>query len=145
MRRRSRRLPTPESQRVSSPLPILQINSPHGTPNWWQCDAGIAYLVANKRSEGWTGGNHMKIYDLSDPAKPKYIRDFGLLGAQPGATTHEGTARATGLHGPISAGPGKNRVYAAYGTGSNGVIQIPDRNKLLTAFENPPTPPHQNM
>ena len=105
--------------------------------SWWECDTGIAYLVANKRSEGWTGGNHMKIYDLSDPAKPKYIRDFGLLGAQPGATTHEGSARATGLHGPISAGPGKNRVYAAYGTGSNGVIQILDRQKLLTAFEDP--------
>ena len=113
--------------------------------NWWECDTGIAYLVANKRSEGWTGGNHMKIYDLSDPAKPKYIRDFGLLGAQPGATTHEGSARATGLHGPISAGPGKNRVYAAYGTGSNGVIQILDRQKLLTAFEDPLRPSEQDM
>ena len=113
--------------------------------NWWECDTGIAYLVANKRSEGWTGGNHMKIYDLSDPAKPKYIRDFGLLGAQPGATTHEGTARATGLHGPISAGPAKNRVYAAYGTGANGVIQILDRQKLLTAFEDPLKPTEQEM
>ena len=36
--------------------------------NWWECDTGIAYLVANKRDEGWTGGNHLKIYDLSDPA-----------------------------------------------------------------------------
>ena len=35
--------------------------------SWWECDTGIAYLVGNKRSEGWTGGNHIKIYDLSDP------------------------------------------------------------------------------
>jgi hypothetical protein len=113
--------------------------------SWWECDTGIAYLVGNSRPEGWTGGNHMKIYDLSDPAKPLYIRDFGLLGSQPGATSHEGMGEATGIHGPISAGPGKNRVYAAYGTGSNGVIQILDRQKLLTAFKNPLKPTTEEM
>jgi len=113
--------------------------------SWWECDTGIAYLVANSRPEGWTGGNHMKIYDLSDPAKPVYIRDFGLLGSQPGATSHEGLANATGIHGPISAGPAKNRVYAAYGTGANGVIQILDRQKLLTAFKNPLKPTTEEM
>ena len=122
---------------------VKDLNGTH--KSWWECDTGIAFLVANKQSEGWTGGNHMKIYDLSDPAKPKYIRDFGLLGAQPGATTHEGTARATGIHGPISAGPAKNRVYAAYGSGKNGVIQILDRQKLLTAFENPVRPTTEEM
>ena len=113
--------------------------------SWWECDTGIAYLVGNSRPEGWTGGNHMKIYDLSDPAKPVYIRDFGLLGSQPGATSHEGLGNATGSHGPISAGPGKNRVYAAYGTGANGVIQILDRQKLLTAFKNPLKPTTEEM
>ena len=29
--------------------------------SWWECDTGIADLVAHKRSEGWTGGNHIKI------------------------------------------------------------------------------------
>jgi hypothetical protein len=113
--------------------------------SWWECDTGIAYLVGNSRPEGWTGGNHMKIYDLSDPAKPVYIRDFGLLGSQPGATSHEGLGNATGIHGPISAGPAKNRVYAAYGTGANGVIQILDRQKLLTAFKNPLKPTTEEM
>jgi len=113
--------------------------------NWWECDTGIAYLVGNRASEGWKGGNHMKIFDLSDPAKPKYIRDFGLLGQQPGATSHEGLAPAIGIHGPISAGVEKNRVYAAYGTGANGVIQILDRKKLLTAFENPLNPTTEEM
>src|SRR5258707_9753835 len=87
----------------------------------------------------------MKIYDLSDPAKPVYIRDFGLLGQQTGATSHEGLIPAIGIHGPMSAGVEKNRVYAAYGTGANGVIQILDRKKLLTAFENPLKPTTEEM
>ncbi len=113
--------------------------------SWWECDTGIAYLVANKASEGWKGGNHLKIYDLSNPAKPVYIRDFGLLGQQPGATSHEGLIPAIGVHGPVSAGVEKNRVYVAYGTGSDGVIQILDRKKLLTAFENPLKPTTEEM
>ena len=104
--------------------------------NWWECDTGIAYLVANNSKEGWRGGNHLKIYDLSDPLKPTYIRDFGLVGSQPGATSGGGE----GIHGAISAGPAKNRVYIAYGTGGDGVIQIVDRKKLLTEFKNPLTP-----
>jgi hypothetical protein len=113
--------------------------------SWWECDTGIAYLVANAQPEGWKGGNHIKIYDLGDPAKPVYIRDFGLLGQQPGATSHEGLVPAIGIHGPISAGVQKNRVYAAYGTGANGVVQILDRQKLLTAFKNPLNPTTEEM
>src|SRR6266446_10985705 len=113
--------------------------------NWWECDTGIAYLVGNKSSEGWKGGNHMKIYDLSDPAKPVYIRDFGLLGQQPGATSFQGVRAGIQIHGPISAGVAKNRVYAAYGTGGDGVIQILDRKKLLTAFSNALKPTGEEM
>jgi hypothetical protein len=65
-----------------------------------------------------------KIYDLSDPAQPRFIRDFGLPGQEPGAT---GTA-PEGVHGPIAY---QNRVYFAYGTGAKGVLQIVDREKLL--------------
>ncbi|MGE0450264.1 MAG: LVIVD repeat-containing protein [Vicinamibacterales bacterium] len=99
--------------------------------SWWECDTGIAYLVANKRDEGWHGGNHLKIYDLSNPAKPVYVRDFGMVGTQPGSEESED---GEGIHGAISAGPQKNRVYIAYGTGNNGVISIVDRHKLLTEF-----------
>jgi hypothetical protein len=113
--------------------------------SWWECDTGIAYLVANKREEGWTGGNHLKIYDLSDPTHPIYIRDFGLLGSQPGATNFIGVTKGIGIHGPISAGPEKNRVYVAYGTGNEGVIQIVDRHKLLTEFKNPLSPTEEEL
>jgi hypothetical protein len=80
--------------------------------SWWECDTGIAYLVANKREEGWHGGNHLKIYDLSDPAKPVYIRDFGMVGTQPGASASE---EGEGIHGAISAGPEKKFYPPYYG------------------------------
>lgn len=94
--------------------------------NWWECETGIAYLVANDQKEKWRVNQHMKIYDLSNPASPVYIRDFGLAGQQPGSTG----PIPPGVHGPVSV-PGKNRIYIAYGVGSNGIIQIVDRDKLL--------------
>ena len=96
----------------------------HTHKNWWECDTGIAYLVSDGRPEGWRTNRMTKIYDLSDPAQPRFIRDFGLAGQQPGAT---GTV-PEGLHGPISY---KGRVYIAYGNGARGVLQIVDRDKLL--------------
>ena len=53
-----------------------------------------------------------QIYDLSDPAQPVFIRDFGLPGQQPGATGPVPTE----LHGAISTGRKGNRVYFGYGT-----------------------------
>ena len=75
-----------------------------------------------------------KIYDLSNPAKPVFIRDFGLAGQQPGSTV---MPIPTELHGPISLGPKGNRVYFAYGTNSGGVVQIVDRDKLLNGPKEP--------
>jgi hypothetical protein len=96
----------------------------HTHKNWWECDSGIAYLVSDGRPRGWRSHRILVVYDLSDPAAPRFIRPFGLAGQEPGAT---GPVPA-GLHGPIALG---KRVYLAYGTGSDGVIQILDRSKLL--------------
>jgi hypothetical protein len=93
--------------------------------SWWECDTGIAFLVSGV--EGWRVRRHAQVYDLSDPAKPVFIRDFGLPGHEPGAT---GPVPSS-LHGPISTGPKGNRVYFAYGSNSRGVLQIVDRDKLL--------------
>jgi hypothetical protein len=65
-----------------------------------------------------------KIYDLGDPARPRFIRDFGLVGQEPGSS---GPAPA-GVHGPIAL---RDRVYFAYGTGARGVLQVVDRARLL--------------
>jgi hypothetical protein len=99
--------------------------------NFWECDTGIAYLVSGDKA--WRTRRMTKIYDLSNPAAPKFIRDYGVHGQQPGST---GTV-PTELHGPISLGVKANRVYFAHGTGSNGLIQIVDREKLLNGPKEP--------
>ncbi|HEX2654540.1 MAG TPA: hypothetical protein VHN11_12910 [Xanthobacteraceae bacterium] len=99
--------------------------------NWWECDTGIAFLVSG--APGWRTRRMTQIYDLSDPAHPVKIRDFGLPGQEPGTT---GTV-PTELHGPISTGPRGNRVYFGYGTNKGGVIQIVDREKLLNGPKEP--------
>ena len=74
-----------------------------------------------------------QIYDLGDPAKPVFVRNFGLPGQQPGSTGPVPTE----LHGAISTGPKGNRVYFGYGTGASGIVQIVDRQKLLTGPKEP--------
>ncbi len=99
--------------------------------NFWECDTGIAYLVSGNPQ--WRTNRMTQVYDLSDPAKPVFIRDFGLVGQQPGA----GGAVPTQLHGVMSTGPKGNRVYFGYGTNSEGIIQIIDREKLLSGPKDP--------
>ena len=99
--------------------------------NFWECDTGIAYLVSGHPQ--WRTNRMTQIYDLSDPAKPVFIRDFGLVGQQPGA----GGAAPISLHGPISSGVKGNRVYFGYGTNTDGVLQIVDREKLLKGAAEP--------
>jgi hypothetical protein len=99
--------------------------------NYWECETGIAYLVSGHPQ--WRTNRMTQIYDLSDPAKPVFIRDFGLVGQQPGA----GGSVPISLHGPISTGPKGNRVYFGYGTNIEGVLQIVDRAKLLDGPKDP--------
>jgi len=104
--------------------------------SWWECDTGIAYLVSGVY--GWRTPRMAQIYDLSDPAKPVFIRNFGLPGQQPGA---KGPVPG-GLHGAVSTGPKGNRVYFAYDNSRDGVIEIVDRQKLLTG---PAEPTDENL
>jgi hypothetical protein len=122
---------------------------------WWECDTGVAYVIAQNATDGWheTGSKqHVYIYDLSDPAMPVFIRQWGLVGQQPsaniataqscynapGPNCYEGVTNPPGgVHQQYSAGTKKNRVYIAYGVDSNGVDQIVDREKLLTGCTAP--------
>ena len=99
--------------------------------SFWECDTGIAYLVSGHPQ--WRTTRMTQIYDLSDPAHPVFIRDFGLVGQQPGA----GGAVPISLHGPMSTGPKGNRVYFGYGTNTDGILQIVDRDKLLNGPKEP--------
>jgi hypothetical protein len=101
--------------------------------NWWECDTGIAYLVSGV--SGWKARRMMQVFDLSDPAKPVLIRNFGLPGQEPTAAGEKDSPYE--LHGPISTGPKGNRVYLGFGTVRNGAIQILDREKLLNGPKEP--------
>jgi hypothetical protein len=110
--------------------------------NWWECDTGIAYLVSDGRPERWRTKRMTKIYDLSDPANPKFIRNFALVGQEPGSTT---SPVPEDTHGPMVLG---NRVYFGYGTLVGGVAQIIDREKLLkgnSAAKEPFAPTAENL
>jgi hypothetical protein len=121
----------------SRPRLVTRIGPVHGThKNWWECDTGIAYLVSG--GEGWRTRRMTQVYDLSHPAQPRLIRNFGLPGQQPGATGDVPVE----LHGAISVGPERNRVYFGYGTNKAGIVQIVDRKKLI---EGPSEPTPANL
>jgi hypothetical protein len=122
--------------------------------SWWECDTGIAYVVGRRASDdaaGWRPGNHIFIFDLSNPANPVFLRDWALDGQQPGGKLPPDFTAVPSIHGPISTGPvggpialagaTPDRVYFAYGTSSNGVMQIVDRTKLLSVPSNDFTTP----
>jgi hypothetical protein len=121
----------------ANPVEVARLDGLKDThKSWWECDTGIAYLVSG--APDWRTRRMTQVYDLSDPAHPRKIRDFGLPGQQPGATG----AVPTELHGPISTGPQGNRVYFGYGTNKGGMLQIVDRKKLL---EGPAAPSPENL
>src|SRR5262249_60501318 len=72
--------PTPEFSPLSlhDALPISRlatvVDKLKGThKSWWECDTGIAFLVSGV--DGWRARRHPQVYDLSDPAKPIFIRN----------------------------------------------------------------------
>src|SRR5262245_57598478 len=121
---------------------------------WWECNTGIAYLPGSKDATFglplWRQAQSMVIVDWQNPlAPPIYLRTYGLVGAQPGAT---GPVPPS-LHGAISAHEHPNaanklaraataddiignRVYGAWGVGDDGVLTILDRKKLLPPLSN---------
>jgi hypothetical protein len=110
--------------------------------NWWECETGIAYLVSDGRPAGWRTNRMTKIFDLGNPAEPRFLRDFGLPGQEPGSS---GERVPPGVHGPIAFG---KRVYFPYGTSADGTLQIVDRDRLLTgdpSVANPLAPTPENL
>ncbi|WP_428102300.1 LVIVD repeat-containing protein [Candidatus Rariloculus sp.] len=131
---------TPEQPVLVSEMERNVLRDTH--KSWWECETGIAYLVSGV--EGWAPRRMTQLYDLSNPAEPRFIRNFGLAGQQPGAPGHDEMVRYD-LHGPIAVG---NRIYFGYGTFLDGVVQIVDREKLLRgnpAVENPFEPTDENL
>jgi len=130
---------------VNGPSLVGQMRNLRNThKHWWECKTGLAYLPGSKAAPRWRQGQSMMIVDWSSPASPIYLRTHGLQGAQPSGTG----PTPPSLHGAISAhehpnAAGKlargattddvigNRIYAAWGVGDDGVLQVLDRKKLL--------------
>jgi hypothetical protein len=101
--------------------------------NEWECDTGVAYLPGSGDDKVWRASRVTHIYDLSDPANPKKIREFALTEQKADQTGYNPGQ----IHGPISTGPQGNRVFFGYGTNARGVGQIVDRKKLLEGSAEP--------
>jgi len=130
---------------VSSPVLVGAMRGLTSThKNYWECQTGIAYLPGSVAAQAWRQPQSMIIVDWSKPANPVYLRTHGLPGAQPTGT---GPVPPS-LHGAISGREHPNpsgrlargattsdiignRVYAAWGVGDDGVLQVLDRSKLL--------------
>jgi hypothetical protein len=76
--------------------------------------------------QGWRVPRVLSAYDLSNPEAPRHIRDFALDGMQPGGKGD--FSDAVGIHQPVVFG---NRIFLGYGSGTNGVLQILDRDRFL--------------
>jgi hypothetical protein len=147
---------------VSNPAPVAALLGLRAThKDWWECKSGLAFMPGSRdvpAPNRWRTPQSMVIFDFGNPPSPtsfgagaqvrpgypKYVRTYGLVGAQP-----DGTGPApNSLHGPIStrehpqagqplvrgAGPDDvvgNRLYLAWGVGDDGALQIVDRKKLL--------------
>jgi hypothetical protein len=98
--------------------------------SFWDCATGIGYLVGG--APGWKTERMTQVFDLSDPAHPVHIRDFGLPGQEP--TAPAGMPVPSEVHGGIQLG---NRFYNGYGTSAGGIFQILDVEKLLTGPAEP--------
>jgi hypothetical protein len=92
----------------------------------WDCESGIAYL--NGTAEGWRVTRVLQAFDLGNPARPRHVRDFGLLGWEPDAHGPFPKPQLAGLHQPVVVG---DRMYLGYNSGEHGVLQILNRNRFL--------------
>ena len=99
--------------------------------NEWECASGIAYVPGSH--EAYRASRVTHVYDLSDPARPVFIRAFGL----PDQLKEARGYLPAQIHGPISAWPEKDRVYFGYGTNARGVAQLVDRARLLNGAREP--------
>ena len=109
----------------------------------WECESGIGYF--NGTAEGWRVTRLLQAFDLADPEQPRHIRDFGLVGWQPGAEGPLPANSVSGLHQPFVVG---NRMYLGYGSGNDGTLQILDRDKFLNGdpeADDPFAPTPENL
>jgi len=88
--------------------------------SWWDAKTGYAYLSGTQ--PGWRG-QHLIIYDLKNPRRPRFVSSWGLPQQRPGGSGGDGVS----LHHPVIDG---NRAYLSYLYGGDMVIlDITDKSK----------------
>ena len=75
-----------------------------------------------------------RLRNATDPAHPKHVRDFGLVGYEPSSTEPYPEPQVAGLHQPFVVG---NRMYLGYNSGEEGVLQIVDRERFMSGDPEP--------
>ena len=119
---------------------------------YWDCKNGYMFLPVGDGGTGTAPGpsgwraNHVKIYYLNPASninnlQPEYVRDFGVVGQEPGSTGPVPTS----IHMPLGAKKNEegvlDRVYFGWGSGGSGIMQITDYAKLVQGpWPIPPTP-----
>ncbi len=101
----------------------------------WECASGIGYF--NGTPEGWRVTRALQVFDLGNPAEPRHIRDFGLVGWEPTAQGPMPPNSVSGLHQAFAHG---DRLYLGYGSGNDGTLQIIDVESLLQGDPNSDDP-----
>lgn len=107
---------------------------------YWDCELGYMFLPSNLPADNWRA-NYTKVYWV-DPASdinainPVFVRNFGLVGQEPGSS---GTI-PTAIHMPLGA-VNHDRVYFGYGSGGNGIMQITDYGKIVGREQGQPAVP----
>ena len=103
---------------------------------WWDSRTGYAYLSGTQ--PGWRG-QHLIIYDLKNPSRPRFVSNWGLPGQGPGDKESSGIS----LHHPVIAG---NRAYLSYLFGGDMVIlDISDKTKPRMISHLDFSPPHSGI
>lgn len=101
----------------------------------WECASGIGYF--NGTPEGWRVTRVLQAFDLGNPAEPRHIRDFGLVGWEPTAQGPMPANSISGLHQAFAHG---DRLYLGYGSGNDGTLQIVDIERFLEGNPNSDDP-----
>lgn len=107
---------------------------------YWDCEIGYMFLPSKAANDGWRA-NYVKVYWI-DPASninaitPVFVRDFGLVGQEPGSSG----PIPTSIHMPLGA-KYHDRVYFGWGSGGSGIMQITNYSKIVEPpWPIPPTP-----
>ncbi len=112
---------------------IDRLNAAH--KSWWDAKTGYAYL-----SGIWPGwkGQHLIIYDLRNPAAPRFVSNWGLPGQRPGEA-----GGGVSLHHPVISG---NRAYLSYLFGGDVVIlDISDKQRPVRVAHLDFSPPFSGV